>query len=116
MHIILKFYSSGIILLFHIFPRSLCTYLLNSWPVFFSNPAWILSIPGALLFLSLLVAIYIFSIVGTGQVSSCLVALVMWWLVCLPLDTKFSVSNPAKEMDFFKGDKSPQHTFLSDGK
>jgi hypothetical protein len=36
--------------------------------------------------------------------------------VCLPLDPKVADSNPAKAMDFFKGDKNPQHTFLSDEK
>jgi hypothetical protein len=44
------------------------------------------------------------------------VTLVVWWLVCLPLDPKVAGSNPAKAMDFFKGDKNPQYTFLSDGK
>jgi hypothetical protein len=34
----------------------------------------------------------------------------------LPLDPKVAVSNPAEAMDFFKGDKIPEHTFLSDGK
>jgi hypothetical protein len=29
---------------------------------------------------------------------------------------KLRVQNPAKVMDFFKGDKNPQHTFLTDGK
>jgi hypothetical protein len=35
--------------------------------------------------------------------------------VCLQLDPKVAGSNPAKAMNF-KGDKNPQHTFLSDGK
>jgi hypothetical protein len=33
----------------------------------------------------------------------------------VPLDTKVAGSNLAKVMDF-KGDKNPQHTFLSDKK
>jgi hypothetical protein len=28
------------------------------------------------------------------------IALVVWWLVCLPLDPKVAGSNPAKAMDF----------------
>jgi hypothetical protein len=44
------------------------------------------------------------------------VVLVVYWLVCWPLDPKrLQVQNSAKAMDF-KGDKNPQHTFLSDGK
>jgi hypothetical protein len=36
--------------------------------------------------------------------------------VCLPLDPKVAGSNPAKAMDFFKGDKNPQQTTVADGK
>jgi hypothetical protein len=32
----------------------------------------------------------------------------------MQLDSKVAGSSPAKAMDF-KGDKNPQHTFLSDG-
>jgi hypothetical protein len=31
-----------------------------------------------------------------------LVALVVLWLVCLPLDPKFAGTNPAKTMDFLR--------------
>jgi hypothetical protein len=34
------------------------------------------------------------------RVSAWQVALVVWWVVCLPLDTKVAGSNPAKAMDF----------------
>jgi hypothetical protein len=44
------------------------------------------------------------------------VALVVQWLVCWPLDPKVAGSKPGQGDGFFKGDKNPQHTFLSDGK
>jgi hypothetical protein len=40
------------------------------------------------------------------------VTLEVYWLVCWPLHTKVAGS----KRWIFKGDKNPQHTFLSDGK
>jgi hypothetical protein len=48
------------------------------------------------------------------HISYVRVALVMYWLVCLPLDPRFTGSNLA-ETTIFKGNINPLHTFLRRG-